>query len=64
MRSFLKRREVRNFFQINRSGQRRAVLQMLNDAAIVGLEKILQHQAGKQLMLCKLFRTELMTVRW
>ena len=40
------------------------IRQLRDDASIVGLEEVLQHQAGEQLMLRKLLRTVRMRVEW
>lgn len=59
----LQRREVRDFFQSNRLGQRIAVCQQADRAAIGQIVKVLQHQTGKQLMLRECLGTEPMRIR-
>ena len=56
-RGFLKSGEVGNLLQFQSGKQRRIVLEMGRQAAIVGPQKVLQHQAGEQLMLRELLGT-------
>ena len=53
-RRFLERRVVRNTGQPQRLDERRTIGQMSNHTPIVRLQKALQHQTGKELMLRKL----------
>ena len=53
-RGFLKGGEVGNLLQSQNGEQRRIVPEMGRQAAVVGPQKVLQHQAGKQLMLREL----------
>jgi hypothetical protein len=48
--------------QVQQDEKRRMVFKMGHHAAIIGFEKVLQHQAGKQLMLGKLLGTANMTI--
>ena len=57
MRSFLEGGEVGNLLQFQRGEQRRMVLEMGRQAAVVGPQKVLQHQAGEQLVLRELLGT-------
>jgi hypothetical protein len=48
------RREMRNLVQLQRRDERWMIRQVRNDATVVGLQKVLQRQAGKELMLREL----------
>ena len=61
-RRFLQRRVVRNRAELQRLKQRRTIGQMSHHAPIVGLQKALQHQTGKELMLRELLRAVAMRV--
>ncbi len=56
-RRFLKRGEVGNLLQSQLRDERRIVGQVDRQAPIVGLQKLLQHQAGEELMLRELLGT-------
>ena len=60
---FLQRGEVRHAAQTQDLSERRMIDQVSHDAAVVGLQEVLQHQAGKQLMLRKLLGTVRMRVQ-
>src|SRR5450432_3487460 len=49
---------MRNFLQADRCRQVWAVAQNLNDAAIVGLEELLEHQTREELVLSEIFAAE------
>ena len=60
----LQRREVRHAVEPEHFAQFRMIGQMRDDAPIVGLQEVLQHQTGEQLMLRELLRTVGMRVEW
>src|SRR5882724_12273484 len=62
-RRLLQSCKVRNPLQAEGLDQRRAVGQMRYNATIVGLEKVLQHQAGEKLMLGELLGAVAMRVQ-
>ena len=61
-RGFLQRGEVWNAAQCQQSRQRRVVFQVRHDAPIIGPQKVLQRQAGEQLMLGECLGTVLVGV--
>ena len=56
-RRFLQRGEVRHAAKFQQLHQRRMIDEMGHHPAIIGLEKVLQHQASEQLMLGELLGT-------
>lgn len=63
LRGFLQRRVMRDFFQPQCLDERWAIGEMRDDAPIVRLQEVLQHQAGKKLVLRELLRTTAMRIR-
>ena len=61
---FLQRREMRHTVEAQSLAQLRMVRQLCNDATIIGLEEVLQHQAGEQLMLREFLGTVRVRVEW
>ena len=57
MRGFLEGGEVGNLLQFQNGKQRRMVFKMGRQAAVVGPQEVLQHQAGEQLVLRELLGT-------
>ncbi len=53
---------MRHVFEIDRGPQAGAVRQEVHEAAVVGFEKLLEHQAGQELVLGELLRAETMAV--
>src|ERR1700727_529196 len=64
LRGFLQRRKMRHLPQTDQACQRRIILQIRDDAPIVGSQEVLQRQAGKELMLSELLRTTAMRILW
>ncbi len=56
--------KMREEVQVNGAGQLRASFQVLRNASVIGLQKILQHQTGKQLVLSELLRDVFVTMSW
>jgi len=63
-RRLLHRREVGHRAEIQDRHQRRMIGQMSHEPTIVRFEKVLQHQAGEQLMLRELLGTARMGIQW
>ncbi len=61
-RGFLQRCEVGNTFEFHNLNQCRVIGQVGDNASIVGLEEVLQYQAGEELMLRKHFGTVSMRI--
>ena len=60
----LQRRKMRHALEPQHFTQLRMIGQMRDDAPIIGLQKVLQHQASEELMLRELLRTVGMRVEW
>jgi hypothetical protein len=57
-------RKVRHASQFQGRHQARTIAELTYHAAVIGLEKVLQYEAGEQLMLRELLRTKLVCVKW
>lgn len=61
---FLERREVGNDFQFQQFAQRGMVFEVGRQATIIDLQKVLEDQAGKELILRKLLGAETVAIFW